>query len=93
MLSTEEIRKSMRITHTHLDEEIKRNINTALRDLRRVGMNTEDNDLIDKACELYVKAQLDYQGKGDQFQKNYEALRDAISLSGVFREESGRYHV
>ena len=65
MLSTEEIRKSMRITHTHLDEEIKRNINTALRDLRRVGINTEDNDLIDKACELYVKAQLDYQGKGD----------------------------
>lgn len=88
MISTEEIRKSMRITHTQLDNEIERNINTALRDLRRVGIDT-DNDLIDKACELYVKAQFDYQGKGDQFQRNYEALRDAISLSGISREESG----
>lgn len=89
MISTEEIRKSMRITHTQLDNEIERNINTALRDLRRVGIDAGDNDLIDKACELYVKAQFDYQGKGDQFQRNYEALRDAISLSGISREESG----
>lgn len=89
MISTEKIRKSMRITHTQLDDEIERNINTALCDLRRVGIDTKGNDLIDKACELYIKAQFDYQGKGDQFQRNYEALRDAISLSGIFRKESG----
>lgn len=89
MISTEEIRKSMRITHTQLDNEIERNINTALRDLCRVGIDTGDNDLIDKACELYVKAQFDYQGKGDQFQRNYEALRDTMSLSDILREESG----
>ncbi len=89
MVNTEKIRKSMRITHSQLDDEIERNINTALRDLRRVGIDTKDNDLIDKACELYVKAQFDYQEKGDQFQRNYEALRDAISLSKTFREESG----
>lgn len=90
MINVEELRKSMRITHTQLDVEIERNINTALRDLHRVGINnTSDDVLIDKACELYVKAQFDYQGKGDQFQKNYEALRDTLSLSGTFREESG----
>lgn len=89
MINAENIRKSMRITHPHLDDEIERNINTALRDLRRVGIDNINNDLVDKACELYVKAQFDYQGKGDQFQKNYEALRDSMSLSEVFREESG----
>ena len=89
MVNTEEIRKSMRITHTQLDSEIERNINTALRDMRRVGIDsTREDALIEKACELYVKSQFDYQGKGDRYQKNYESLRDTISLSGVFREES-----
>lgn len=85
MTNVERIRTSMRITHTHLDEEIEKNINTALRDMRRVGVCVKDDDLTDKACELYVKAQFDYQGKGDQYQKNYEALRDAMSLSGTYQ--------
>lgn len=89
MIGIEEIKKSMRITHDKLDDEIERNVNTALHDLRRVGIDAKDSNLIDKACELYVKAQLDYQGKGDQFIRNYEALRDAISLSGTFQEEGG----
>ena len=90
MIEAEKIRRSMRITHTLLDEEIQNNINTALRDMRRVGVDiTKEDALVDKACELYVKFQFDYQQKGDQFRKNYEALRDAMSLSKEYREESG----
>lgn len=88
MTNVEKIRRSMRINHTLLDEEIEKNINTALRDMRRVGVCVpEDDDLTDKACELYVKSQFDYQGKGDQYQKNYENLRDAMSMSGEYREK------
>lgn len=85
MTNTEKIRKSMRITHAQLDDEIERNINTALRDLRRVGIDTKDNDLIDKACELYVKAQFDYMGKGEQFWGHYEDMRDAMSMTGEYK--------
>lgn len=90
MINAEKIRRSMRITHTLLDEEIQNNINTALRDMRRVGVDiTKEDALVDKACELYVKSQFDFQGKGDQYRKNYEMLRDAMSMSGEYQPESG----
>ena len=82
MISKEEIRKSMRISHTGLDDEIKRNIDTCLLDMERAGVNVKKEDqLLDKACELYCKAQFNYLGKGEQFQKNYEQLRDSLSLA------------
>lgn len=90
MINAEEIRKSMRITHTLLDKEISNNINTALQDMSRVGVDVNKDDvLIDKACELYCKAEFDYQGKGDQYRKNYESLRDALSLTETYRKQSG----
>lgn len=42
--------------------------------------------LIGKALELYSKAQEDYQGKGDKYQKAYESLRDSLSLCGEYNE-------
>lgn len=78
-----EIRKTMRISHTALDTEIESNIQTCLMDLERVGVNKDvDSPLIFKACELYCKWQFDYQGKADQYKRNYEELRDSMSLSG-----------
>lgn len=89
-INAEYVRKSMRINHKLLDDEIKSNIDTALRDMSRVGVDTSKNDrLIDKACELYCKAQLNYQGKGEQYQKLYEKLRDEMSLSSEYMEKSG----
>lgn len=86
MITAEEIRKSMRISHTGLDEEIRRNMNTCLLDMERVGVKTDtENTLIDKACEFYCKSQFDYQGKGDAYRKNYENLRDAMSLTEGYR--------
>ena len=85
----ENIRRSMRISPDRLDGEIADNIETCLTDLKRVGINVCENKepdaLINKACELYCKADFDYAGKGEQFRKSYESLRDALSLSGDYK--------
>ena len=86
MIEAIDIRKSMRITHSKLDPDISRDIEAARLDMSRVGINTEsgDNALINKAIELYCKAQFDYLGRGSEFMKNYESLRDSLSLAGEY---------
>lgn len=85
-ISAEVIRKTLRISHNGLDDEISSNIETCLLDLERTGINNQkDSRLIYKACELYCKWQQDYQGKSEQYQRNYEELRDAMSLTGEYR--------
>lgn len=90
MISVMDVRKSMRISHNALDTDIDRNVEAARLDMSRVGIDTESKDdaLIDKAIELYCKAQFNYQGKGEQFLKNYEKLRDSMSLAGEYRCET-----
>lgn len=89
MISAAEIRKSMRISHIALDNDIERDINAARLDMSRVGIDEKkDNALIDKAIELYCKAQFDYLGKGDQFQKAYDKLIDSMALSEEYRCET-----
>lgn len=81
----QDIKKSMRIQHDELDDEIQRNIDTALLDMSRVGVNVDkESRLIDKACELYCKYQFNYGGKGEEYKANYEQLRDALSLAGDY---------
>lgn len=86
MISVEDVRKRMRITHAYIDDDIRSNMKAARLDMSRVGINTKKNDaLMDKAVELYCKAQFDYLGKGEQFRKNYEDLRDAMSMAEVYQ--------
>ena len=86
MYTIERARSALRISHTLLDCDIENNIDAARFDMRQVGINIDKDDvLLDKAVELYCKAQFDYLGKGEQFQQNYEKLRDAISLAGDYR--------
>lgn len=86
MIKASDIRKSMRISHGGLDDDIQRNIDACLLDMQRVGVNTLlDNALLDKAVELFCKAQFDYQGKGDQYLRNYENMRNAMSMSEEYR--------
>lgn len=88
----EKIKLSMRIYHTALDPDIESNIEVCMLDLQRVGVhesfaiNTSKDPLISKAAELYCKWQYDFNGKGEQFMKAYEKLRDAISLCGSYTE-------
>lgn len=89
MISAESIRKKMRISHTKMDDDINDNIKAARLDMSRVGIHDKKDDaLTDKAIELYCKAQFDYLGKGDQFQKAYEKLIDSMALSEEYRCET-----
>ena len=86
MIQAEEIRKKMRIGHSHMDDDIRSNIEAARLDMSRVGVAPEvNNALTDKAVELYCKAQFDYLGRGEQFLKNYENLRDSMSMAEEYR--------
>lgn len=79
------IKSALRISHDKLNTDIQNNIDSALLDLRRVGVNDKKEDkLVMKAVELYCKWQYDYQGKGEQYGKNYEKLRDSLSMAGDY---------
>ena len=89
------IKDSMRIRHSALDADIKGDIAAAAADMIRVGVQPysnpkkkklKDDALINKAIELYCKAQANYLGKGPQFEASYEKLRDALSLCGDYDE-------
>lgn len=69
-----------------LNKDIQRNIDACLLDLERVGVDkNKQSELLTKACELYCKWHFDYLCKGDQSRKNYENLRDAMSLAGDYK--------
>ena len=46
--------------------------------------STDANKLILKACELYCKWQFNFMSKGEQFEKNFNALRDALSVTSQY---------
>lgn len=89
----EKIKLSMRIFHNVLDDDILSNVNACMLDLRRVGVSDDvtitetENALVCKAAELFYKWQVDYNGKGDQYQRAYEKLRDALSLCESYTGE------
>lgn len=88
------IKKSMRIAHTFSDDEIDSNIAVCLKDMQRVGIlstlavTTTTDPLIQKCCEYYCKWQFDFAGKGEQYEKNYNSLRDALSLVPDYTTEA-----
>lgn len=97
----DKIKTSMRISHNALDEDIYSNMDAALIDMVRVGIQPyllEDNnpvikedskilkdELVRKAIEYYVKWNFDYQEKAERWEKAYNSLRDALSLSGEYK--------
>ena len=89
----EKIKSSLRIRHNSLDDEIEDNIETCLHLLRGVGISSSkaclepEDKLIQKACELYCKWQLDFDGKGERFERAYEGLRDFLALGGEYTNE------
>ena len=55
------MRTALRFTNTAFDLEIQDNIDTALLDMSRVGVDiTKDDKLTDKCIDLYCKWQFDY---------------------------------
>ena len=81
----EQIKNSMRISHTVLDDDIQNNIDSCTLDLGVAGVYfAEPDNLIQKAFELYAKWQFDYMGKAEQFERAYKNLKDALALCGDY---------
>lgn len=83
------IKLALRISHNKLDDDIQHNITAAILDMQRVGIKVDDkpddpDDIICSACEMYVKWQYDYLGKGEQWEHNYTSLRNALSQSSNY---------
>ena len=56
MLTLEQARKAVRISSKEFDDELNGLINTAIADLRKVGVKEmEDDALYDQALRMYVK--------------------------------------
>lgn len=92
----DEIKTALRISHNKLDEEIEQHISACLDDMKRLGIalpelvdEVRENPLLYAAVKLYCMAQYDFLGKGEQYKKDYEKLRDTLSLSGGYREGDG----
>ena len=79
------IKKSMRISHRALDDSINDDIVSCKSELMMAGVYCNESDqLLYKACELYVKWQNDYMGNGEQFGRAYSNLKDAMALCGDY---------
>lgn len=80
------VKRTLKRSNDAIDEEIKSNIIACFAELERVGISvTAENPLIDKCCELYCKAQFNFDNKSEHFQSAFEKLRDALSLSSKYK--------
>ena len=83
------VKENLRISGTALDTDLQDDIDAALMDLHRVGIDVTDQSqpLIIKAVKLYCRWQQDYMGKGEQYCKAYTGLMQALSLAGDYIAE------
>lgn len=88
----DEVKLSLRITHSALDTDIQAEINSCKDDLIRVGWLDElvlDTDVrVVEACKLYLKGRYDYQGKGQQYMEAYKDFRDATAMNEDYNTET-----
>lgn len=90
MAILDDVKANLRISGNALDDDIQGDIDAALADLERVGIDVTDQSqpLIIKAVKLYCRWQQDYMGKGEQYCKAYTGLMQALSLAGDYIAES-----
>lgn len=83
------VRTRLRIKSNAFDEaEIRPLIEAAKQDLRRVGVYAkEDDPMAVQAIVLYCKANFGFSQDEPRWQTAYEALRDAMALSGDYARE------
>lgn len=85
MATLADIKTDLRISHNKLDADIQSTMDACTLDLGMAGVKKSEPDaLIDKAIKLYCRWQFDYNGKADQYERAYQALRTAMSLCGDY---------
>lgn len=86
MIGVQELRLALRISNDRLDTELQDTIDAAVLDLKTAGVESGDMDaLTGMAVKLYARWQFDYLGKGEQYQRSYEALKAVLSLCEEYR--------
>ena len=89
-----EVRRYLRISHTHLDAEITDLIGAAKADLLLGGINAakvedESDALIKRAIVCYVKAEFGLDNAdGDKYRESYGMLKRHLMLSSEYTEEA-----
>lgn len=77
------VKRDLRINHNLIDGEISDVVNSCVLDLAQAGISIDINSLSaieETAIKLYCKAWYDFGGKGEQYKKNYESLKIALSI-------------
>lgn len=83
-----EIKKSLRITGTALDDVLQANIEACLMDLEDAGIDSSrlDNKVV-KAVEMYCKWQMNFNGEADRYEKHYQKMSDTMEKQANHRLE------
>ncbi|MEH6975903.1 MULTISPECIES: head-tail connector protein [Bacillus] len=85
------VKKSLRISHNALDDEISDLIEAARRDLSLSGVsvsktNDDADPLIKRAIITYVKANfIPDEKEAERFQLSYNMLRNHLTLAGDYK--------
>lgn len=85
----EKIKLALRIATDVLDDEIQNDIDACMKDLERVGIVNIDQDdaTIIRLAELYCKSALNFEDKGENYERAYRYMRDGISLFDEYNQE------
>lgn len=87
----EKVRKSLRISHTKLDDEIAELIEAAKLDLKISGVVKIDeaDPLIVRAISLYAKSASGYfEQMADRYDQSYVMLKISLALAGDYNQKS-----
>jgi len=90
-MTTADYRARLRFSSNTHDTEIEQKIAVADAELARVGINVNAEEtaainLLDYARELFLKAEFNFDGRGDRYAAQFEAVRDAMKLSSAYTE-------
>ncbi len=84
----EEMKRAVRVKTEYANEEIKNLVNACIAELSLTGVYISDitETLSKQVITLYCKAHYGYDEKTEPFLKAYQALRDAMALSGDYEK-------
>lgn len=89
------IKTSLRISHSHLDDDLSDTVNACLHDLKVCGVQApvpgdpqETDPLILNAIKLYCRAEYtDDTEKAAAYKERYDSLKSCLMMASGYREE------
>ncbi|MBO6206847.1 MAG: hypothetical protein J6M27_15270 [Lachnospiraceae bacterium] len=90
------VKKAMRISHTSLDDTIAADVDAGALDAFERGVSVfaeadsgiRDDKLVLQLLVLYCQGKEDYNGKGDTYKRDYEALCDSMSMYAGYKADA-----